>query len=261
MKASATTAAIALFLATAATALALREEMFGNYPVGKRQGWAEGVVDVVNLESRIWLQNQLGETITCLYKGDIHAVNLALRKFATVKIGERRLILLPGPGKPFISSKPIEGDWQFFVPGDDRRSPSKTAPPVLTVYVNAAKPREPLDRKQAEKWIADLDDNSFQTRHTAYGALEKLGAAVKPLLRDTLKARPSPEVRRRIDALLAKLKGFDVDDLEIPDGLTVVTPGELLEGYLKDLSDPSRSGVAISGLVELAPYSDGSCRP
>ena len=113
MKAITITAVIGVFLATAATALALREEMFGNAPFPSRPGWAAGVVDVVNLDSRIWLQEHaLAGTVICFYKGDMHAVNLALRKFAAVKAGERPLVLLPGPGKPSLSSKPIEGDWQ-----------------------------------------------------------------------------------------------------------------------------------------------------
>src|SRR5262249_44231733 len=129
---------------------------------------------------------------------------------------------------------------------------------VLTAYINTEKPRGPLDRKKAQKWVAELDDDSFETRQAASRELEKLGAAAKPLLRETLKARPSPEVRRRINALLAKLKGFDVDDLEVPDGVMVVTAGDLLQSYLKDLSDAdqARCVEAMYGLVELAPYSD-----
>jgi hypothetical protein len=267
MKAITITAVIGVFLATAATALALREEMFGNAPFPSRPGWAAGVVDVVNLDSRIWLQEHaLAGTVICFYKGDMHAVNLALRKFAAVKAGERPLVLLPGPGKPSLSSKPIEGDWQFYVSGGIIRGAStrRASPPVvpkssqvLTVYINSPKPRGTFDREKAEMWIADLDDDSFPTRQAASRALEKLGLAVKPLLRETLKADPSAEVRRRIDALLAKFKGFDADDLEIPDGLTLVTVGDLMQAHLKDLSDPDQTkcGIPMS-LAELAPYSD-----
>jgi hypothetical protein len=131
---------------------------------------------------------------------------------------------------------------------------------VLTVYVNSAKPRRTFDREKAKKWIADLGDDSFPTRQAATRELEKLGLAVKPLLRKTLKAGPSAEVRRRIDALLAKFKGFDADDLEIPDGLTLITVGDLMRAHLQGLSGPygpyqTRCGIPMS-LIELAPYSD-----
>jgi hypothetical protein len=266
MKAITITAAIGVFLATAATAFALREVMFGNAPIPNRPGWAAGVVDVVNLESRIWLENHaMAGTVTCFYKGDIHAVNLALRKFAAVNAGARPLVLLPGPGKPHFGSK-IEGDMQFYVSGgiirgtDSRGSPVAHHVPqsqVLTVYINSAKPRGTFDREKAEKWIADLDDDSFPTRQAATRELEKLGLAVKPLLHENLKAGLSAEVRRRIDALLAKFKGFDADDLKIPDGLTLVTVNDLMQAHLKGLSQPyqTRCGIPMS-LVELAPYSD-----
>src|SRR5262249_3033586 len=65
----------------------------------------------------------------------------------------------------------------------------------------------------------------------------------------------SPEVRRRIGALLGKLKGFDVGDLEVPPGVTVVTATDLLEAHLKGLSGADLTG-AMFGLVELARYSD-----
>ena len=126
---------------------------------------------------------------------------------------------------------------------------------MLTVYISAQEPHAPLDRKKAEKWVAGLDDDSFKVREGASRELEKLGVAVKPLLREALKGRPSPEVRRRIGALLAKLKGLDVDDLKVPDGVTVVTASDLLEAHLKDLSGADQAS-AMYGLVKLAPYSD-----
>jgi HEAT repeat protein len=143
--------------------------------------------------------------------------------------------------------KPIDFDWRLHLPTGRHA--------ILTAYINAEKPRGPLDRKKVQEWVAGLDDDSFATREAASRELEKLGAAAKPLLREVIRGRPSPEVRRRINALLAKLKGFDVDDLEVPDGVTVITAGDLLAAHLKDLSGTSETR-ALSGLVELAPYSD-----
>jgi hypothetical protein len=116
----------------------------------------------------------------------------------------------------------------------------------LAVYVNAERPRGPLDRKKAEKWLRDLDDESFEARETASRGLENLGIAAKPLLREALKGRPSVEARRRVEQLLAKLQGIDAGDLEIPAGVKVVieenkdAPGSAQEAekrlaILKDL--------------------------
>jgi HEAT repeat protein len=125
----------------------------------------------------------------------------------------------------------------------------------MTAYVNAETPRGPLDRKKAEAWLRDLDDDSFATREAARQGLEKLGIAAKPLLRDALKGRPPLEVRRRIEELLARFKGHDAADLEIPPGVTIVTAGEVLEGHLKGVSGGD-DAMAFFGLVEFASYSD-----
>jgi hypothetical protein len=241
--------AAAALLILPATALALSVESLGNAPVMKRPDWPEGLLEVVNLNSRVYSLWQ-GEAMipTFFYQGDIRDLNEAIRKFAAVKADERQLILLPGRGKTHsFAHKPIDFAWRLHLPTGRHA--------VMTAYVNAEKPRGPLDRKKAEKWVRDLDDDSFATREAASRGLEKLGIAAKPLLREALKGRPPLEVRRRITALLAKLKGFDVDDLEIPHGMTVVTAGDLLAAQLKDLSSADQTG-AMSGLVELAPYSD-----
>jgi hypothetical protein len=248
MKRIAMSAAMIL-LALPAAALAESFESFGNAPLGKRPGWADGVLDVVNLPSRVYsLWEGLAETPTFFYQGDGRALNDAIRKFAAIKASQRRLILLPGRGKTHsFNRKPIDFDWRLHLPTGKHA--------VMTAYINAQTPRGPLDRKKAQKWIAALDDDSFASRQTASRELEKLGAAAKPLLREALKRRPSPEVRRRIGALLEKLKGFDAGDLEVPDGVTVVTANDLLQAHLKALSGSDQTR-AMSGLVELAPYSD-----
>jgi hypothetical protein len=248
-----------LLLTLPVTALALSFESFGNAPLDRQTGWAEGVLDVVNLKSRVYsFYGGVGNLIF-FYQGDARDLNEAIRKFAAIKADERRLILLPGRGKTHsFDKKAIDVDWRLHAPAGRYQKVVRNKHAVLTAYINAEKPRGALDRKKVQKWIANLDDDTFATREAASRELEKLGVTVKPLLRETLKGRPSPEVCRRINVLLARLKGFDVDDLEVPDGVTVVTAGELLTAYLKDLSsaDQTRCGEAMWGLVELAPHSE-----
>jgi hypothetical protein len=251
--------AAAALLTLPATALALSFESFGNAPVGKQPGWAEGVLDVVNLKSRVYSFWGGAGNFNFYYQGDARALNEAIRKFAAVKADERRLVLLPGRGKTHsFDRRAIDFDWQLHAPSGRYQAVTKSKHAVLTAHINATTPRGPLDRKKAERWVRELDDDSFATREAASWELERLGAAAKPLLREVLRGRPSPEVRRRIGALLAKLQGCDAGDLEIPPGVTVLTASDLLEVHLKDLSDadPLRCGIALSGLAELAPYSD-----
>jgi WD40 repeat protein len=69
------------------------------------------------------------------------------------------------------------------------------------------RPTSPPDKEQLARWIADLDSAVFADREKATRELERQGELAEPLLRKTLAGDPSAEVRRRINALLAKLQG------------------------------------------------------
>jgi hypothetical protein len=56
-----------------------------------------------------------------------------------------------------------------------------------------------------KRYIADLDNDKFQTREHAFNELRKLGAIPFEQLRAKLKANPSLETRRRIEALLTQI--------------------------------------------------------
>ncbi len=62
------------------------------------------------------------------------------------------------------------------------------------------------DARQVSRWIADLDDSHFAVRDRAAANLEGLGPEAEPFLRQALGASPSAEVRRRLQALLDRLK-------------------------------------------------------
>ena len=52
--------------------------------------------------------------------------------------------------------------------------------------------------------MADLDSEEFAVRQKASKELEKLGPEVEPIFREVLAGSPSPEVRKRLEALLAR---------------------------------------------------------
>jgi hypothetical protein len=60
-----------------------------------------------------------------------------------------------------------------------------------------------LDARQAARLVKRLDADDFETRQSAMKEAEKLGLAAEPVLRKALGERPSLELRRRFDALLA----------------------------------------------------------
>jgi hypothetical protein len=247
MKVVAGPALVALVLALPTTARALRElaETFGNAPVANQRGWAEGVVDVVNLQSRVYWYLVSGPRPSdrndyFFYRGNADALNEALRKYALVKGGARRLILLPAPGQTqSLRGKPVAFDWRFHVSTGTGQAGTKGGHAVMTVYVNAARPPRPSEaqRKRIGQWLRDLDSATFRIREKARKELQTLGSAARPFLRAALKTRPTLEARRQIEALLDRLRDLDVSALEVPKGVAVIGVDDLLATYLQGLKD------------------------
>lgn len=251
-------AAAAAILVLPAALYALATESFGNAPVVKQPGWADGVLEVINLKSRVY-QRWVNGNESFYFRGGAAELNEAVAKYAAVKADSRQLILVVGDGKTQSFGRgEVAYDWHLHVPSGIYRAMTGNKHAVLTVHINAAKPRGKVDRNQAEKWIAQLDDESFEVREKAEKGLRELGRDVKPLLQAALKAGPSLEPRRRIDRLLKALPGIDVSDLQVPKGITVVVPSELLASHLKGLEDSNEYACAqaIHGLGELVPFSD-----
>ena len=68
------------------------------------------------------------------------------------------------------------------------------------------RPVPPPDRAVIGRLIARLDSDRFALRERATAELEKIVEEAEPLLRQALTKRPSLELRRRIERLLAPLE-------------------------------------------------------
>ena len=66
------------------------------------------------------------------------------------------------------------------------------------------KPIEPVDPRRIRRLVAALDSGEFAVRESATKELEQIGEQIDPLLREILGTKPSLEVRRRIEGLLAR---------------------------------------------------------
>jgi WD40 repeat protein len=75
-------------------------------------------------------------------------------------------------------------------------------------------------------WIADLDSDEFDRRERASHELGQLGEQAGPALRQALKAPPSAEARRRLEALLEYLEQGTTS----PEQLRAVRAVQVLEG-------------------------------
>jgi hypothetical protein len=60
--------------------------------------------------------------------------------------------------------------------------------------------------KQIRALVADLDSDEFSRRKAASARLRELGIGANGVLREALSAGPSPEQRRRVEALLKVLE-------------------------------------------------------
>ena len=66
---------------------------------------------------------------------------------------------------------------------------------------------KPVDTKRLERLLADLDSDRFAVREQATRELAARAERAAPALRKALAGNPSPEVRRRLGALLDGLDG------------------------------------------------------
>jgi WD40 repeat protein len=77
--------------------------------------------------------------------------------------------------------------------------------------------------QQIATWIDDLDSDQFHVREKAGAELEKLGERTETVLRNKLTEKASPELRRRIEQLLAKIGQLT------PDTMRALRAVEVLE--------------------------------
>lgn len=79
---------------------------------------------------------------------------------------------------------------------------------VLAFFRPRLKPAAEATSPAIKQALSDLDSDSFAVREKANSRLAELGAAAVPAMRQALEKDPSPEARRRLEALLARSPGL-----------------------------------------------------
>jgi RNA polymerase sigma factor (sigma-70 family) len=176
-------------------------------------GDTEGAVHVVELAS-----GQLRHTLSGGHQAGIMALIYSVDSERLISGSEDTTALVwdligrqSSKREPFQQAD-LAGCWTDLV-GDD------AAPAYRAIRKLIASPNEAVaylrkrlvpvpapDAKRQGKLIADLDSDTFAVRDTAMKELTKLGELAAPALREALSKSPSPESRRRIQQLLAKLE-------------------------------------------------------
>jgi RNA polymerase sigma factor (sigma-70 family) len=130
-----------------------------------------------------------------------------------------------------LSAAELEECWAALA-GEDARQAQQAvwrlaldperAVPWLRARVRPAAAVEP---GKLAGWVAGLDSATFAERQTASRELAALGDQAAPALREALRGQPTPEVRRRAEALLERLRG----PVRLPEALRSVRAVAVLE--------------------------------
>jgi RNA polymerase sigma factor (sigma-70 family) len=140
----------------------------------------------------------------------------------------RRLAAPPADLAPRL----VESYWDDLAGGDAGRAFRAVAAlggapkPTVAWLRDHLKPAGEAELKKVAGWVADLDSDTFETREKATRELAKAGELARPALEKTLAGRPSQEMRRRAQELLARLKS--AEELT-PEALRQVRAVEVLE--------------------------------
>lgn len=137
------------------------------------------------------------------------AVAPAAAKLSKEDLGELENALMSA--NPLVANKAV---WQLV-------ATPKLAVPFLAERI---RPPTPVDKKQIEALIHDLDSPAFRVRSRASRELSKMGRKAEEAIRDALKKKPSLEVRNRLKNLLAPLESqtYSPEDLLAIRGIEVL---------------------------------------
>jgi WD40 repeat protein len=139
--------------------------------------------------------------------------------------------LLQPQTKPGLTAKDLERLWADLADSDAEKAfraiVALTAAPAETIafFKVHLKPVAPVEPKRLEELLSDLDSPKYAVRDKATAQLEKLAELARSALEKKLAAKPTLEMRIRIEAILAKLDGPETRP-EVLRGLRAV---EVLE--------------------------------
>jgi WD40 repeat protein len=118
-------------------------------------------------------------------------------------------------------------------------------------------PVRPADDERMHKLLADLDSEEFTTRNEANKELRALDDAAGPALRKALEGEPSPEARRRIEELIAKLNAAECSGEPLCAVRAVLLLESLKTPEARDCLSSLASGLKEARLTRAAAASLG----
>jgi RNA polymerase sigma factor (sigma-70 family) len=140
-----------------------------------------------------------------------------------------------GAGPARLSAEEVKALWDDLASGEAAVAyravlALAAAPESVSLLREQLRPVATHRRGEVAGWLVDLGSDRFAVREKATEALEKIGDLAEPALEEALGGKPSLEVRRRLERLLAKLRP------------SVLPPGQLR--LLRGVEVLERSGTA-----------------
>jgi hypothetical protein len=136
------------------------------------------------------------------------------------------------------------------------QSHARQSVPFLNEHLH---PAPAINAKRVVQLITDLDHEDFDTREKASKDLRELGDAVEEALRAALAKKPSPEMRRRAERILAQLDTSRSPSLlrslravEVLEHLATTEAKELIRKLAEGPSEARLTREAKAALERLA---------
>ncbi|HTU22729.1 MAG TPA: WD40 repeat domain-containing protein [Gemmataceae bacterium] len=179
--------------------------------------WPESIVRAKNLDDTGYVPFLAslpgGHVAASMAEGDILVWDLQPSRWPKLK------------GKRTLERKELAALWCDLT--KDARTAYRTigklsAAPAPTVAFLHEHFRPTLDGKRIAKLVADLDSDAYSTRETASRELKRMPYRAEPMLRWALQHKPSLELRRRIEPILAEPRFPSTEDLRALRAITVL---------------------------------------
>jgi RNA polymerase sigma factor (sigma-70 family) len=134
--------------------------------------------------------------------------------------------------------------------------------PLLQARVQPVAPL--AEPQKLQRWITDLDSDSFTERETAKREIEKVGEPAIPALRKALKGQPSLETQRRLKELLARLEPLlelfggsprrlrELRAVQVLESIGTAEARGVLQGLARGISEANLTRHAQAALGRLA---------
>jgi hypothetical protein len=127
---------------------------------------------------------------------------------------------------------------------------------TLPLLKEHLRPVTNADDRTTARLIADLDSDAFAVREKAAQELERLGDSAETALRQALRDKPAPDVRRRVEDLLEKLEGSgwirDTRAVEVLERMGTAEARELCARLASGAPEARRTLEAKAALARLA---------